>query len=87
MTKITTESSPIRRETQSIYRRRAIVVELGAVTMTLRPKGLRKGFELDYESALELAMKKEGLRVAAEKRKGQVGKLQRRRSVMFGGNR
>ena len=54
MTKITT---PVVRETVALYRGLPIVVELGRGSMVLRQKGRQERWNLDYEVALECAMK------------------------------
>lgn len=49
--------SPTRRETATVYRRRALVVELHPGYLTIRPKGLRRAAVLDYGAAYECAMR------------------------------
>ena len=58
MTKLHSES-PVVRETASQYRGRAIVVELMPGYMRLRFKGKQESHILDYEVAVECAMKVE----------------------------
>ena len=56
MTKLTSEN-PVERETQTLYRKRPIVVKLHAGFLTLRLKGSQDTFDLPYDAALEAAMK------------------------------
>jgi hypothetical protein len=58
MTKLNSES-PVVRETSAQYRGRVIVVELMPGYMRLRFKGKQESHILDYEVAVECAMKVE----------------------------
>ena len=71
---------PVRRETASSYRGRALIVELHGAFMVIRRKGTRQNVMLDYPTALEvgykiLARQQESERAAEKKaRKRSRGK-------------
>ena len=66
---LASDSKPVRRETWGTYRGRALIVELGARTVTIRQKGCRLRYEVDYEAIWSLGAKKEAERKRLEKRK------------------
>ena len=46
------------RETQAMVKRKALVVELSALTLRIRLKGARWSYEVDYESLFALGARK-----------------------------
>lgn len=60
---------PLRRETDTIYRRRALVIELGPRTITIREKGRRSGVSVSYDAVYDLGRKLEWKKLQAEKAK------------------
>lgn len=58
MTKLNTYRS-VRRETAAELRGKALIVELRQYSLTIRAKGARHGYEVDYESIFSLGAKKE----------------------------
>ena len=46
------------RETQAMVKRKALVVELSALTLRIRLKGARWSYEVDYESIFVLGARK-----------------------------
>ena len=71
----------LRRETGALYRSKPLVVELMALSMRIRPKGVKWGYEVDYESIFVLGARKEAerSRVEAGRRKsGEKGPRRRR---------
>jgi hypothetical protein len=69
----------LRRETGALYRSRPLVVELMALSLRIRPKGARWGYEVDYQSIFVLGAKKEAERSRAESRGRRNGEKGRRR--------
>lgn len=59
---------PVRRETATYYRRRALVVELHPRTLVIREKGRRDRLEVDYQAVYELACKMRWRAAQAERR-------------------
>ena len=64
------------RETQTIVKRKALVVELSALTLRIRLKGARWSYEVDYESIFLLGAKKS----ADQQREERAAQNRRRRS-------
>jgi hypothetical protein len=60
---------PLRRETALYYRGRPLLVELHPGYLTLREKGRRFTFSVDYQAILELVYKIKHRADQAEKRK------------------
>jgi hypothetical protein len=69
----------LRRETGTLYRSRPLVVELTALSLRIRPKGARWGYEVDYESIFILGARKEAERSRAESRRRRSGEKGGRR--------
>jgi hypothetical protein len=69
----------VRRETGALYRSKPLVVELTALSLRIRPKGARWGYEVDYQSIFVLGAKKEAERSRAESRGRRNGEKGRRR--------
>ena len=46
------------RETGAVLHRRPVIVELHSLTLRIRLKGARWGYEVDYESIFQLGAKK-----------------------------
>lgn len=63
---MTTIARPVRRETATFYRGRALIVELNARTLGIRLKGTRDRLVVDYTAILELGYK---LRWAMQQRR------------------
>lgn len=61
MTKITMNRT-LRRETNTLVRGTPLVLELGPHALTLRPKGARWSYQIDYDSIFALGAKKEAER-------------------------
>ena len=59
----------VRRETACRFRGRSLVIELGESSITIRQKGCRRGYQVDYESIFSLGAKKEAERAREEKKK------------------
>jgi hypothetical protein len=71
----------LRRETGALYRSKPLVVELMALSMRIRPKGAKWGYEVDYESIFVLGARKEAERSRTEARgrsSREQGKRRRR---------
>ena len=70
MTKILRNGRLIR-ETAAVVRRRALVIELHALSLRVMPKGSRCAYEVDYEAVFQLGAKKaaEAERAAKSERK------------------
>jgi hypothetical protein len=62
------------RETQAMVKRKALVVELSALTLRIRLKGARWSYEVDYESIFVL-----GARKAADQQRDERAAQKRRR--------
>ena len=60
----------VRRETSAIVQRRPLVIEIRAHTVYLRLKGVRWGYELDYESIWMLGAKKAAAQARLERQNG-----------------
>jgi hypothetical protein len=71
MTELKSESPTIR-QTGALERTRPIVVELWPRYLTIRLKGLRSGYNVDYGAILDLGRKRAWLRKRAEKRKREA---------------
>ena len=67
-------SSPIKRETATVYRRRALIVELHPGFLTIREKGRRDSVALEYGAAYECALRMRARAERAEKAKKKGGK-------------
>jgi hypothetical protein len=62
------------RETQAMVKRKALVVELSALTLRIRLKGARWSYDVDYESIFVL-----GARKAADQQRDERAAQKRRR--------
>jgi hypothetical protein len=60
------------RETSTLIGKRALVIELRALSLRVRLKGMRWGYDVDYEAVFQLGAKKaaEADRVAKSGRSG-----------------
>lgn len=78
MTKLSQRKSRLKFEVSTEVRSgrklRAIIVECGEYTATIRLKGTRQRLEVDWEGVYVLAAKKEANRVRAEKLAAKGGK-------------
>ena len=63
------------RETATVTRKRAIVIELRALSLRVRLKGMRWAYDVDYEAVFQLGAKK----AAEAERAANAGKNERRR--------
>jgi hypothetical protein len=71
----------LRPETGALYRSKPLMVELMALSMRIRPKGAKWGYDVDYESIFVLGARKEAerSRVEADRlRSGEKGTRRRR---------
>lgn len=75
------QTSPVKRETSVIFRRRALIVEITAHAAIIRAKGTRDRVVVPWEAALDLGYK---LAHAKRGRKSDEGTNQHRRSWMAG---
>ena len=69
------------RETDAVYRGKALVVELRlffSSSMLLRPKGARYGYEVDYLAIFQLGARKEAERLRAERERLKAQRATRR---------
>ena len=73
MTAIAKRKTICRTETAASFQGRALVIELRPYTVLIRQKGLRRGFELDWESVFSLAVKK-AVAAEREQRKAKKGR-------------
>jgi hypothetical protein len=69
----------VRRETGALYLSRPLGVELMALSMRIRPKGAKWGYEVDYESIFVLGARKEAERSRTEAGRRRSGEKQTRR--------
>jgi hypothetical protein len=60
-------STRLVRETGGVYHGQRLVVELGALTLRVRPKRARYDSKLDYLSTFQLGARKEAERPRAER--------------------
>jgi len=67
---------PLRRQTSATYRNRPLVIELYPGFLTVRPKGKRTPFGIEYGAVYEVAMKLAARAALAER----AAKKQRRRA-------
>lgn len=65
----------LKRETAATYRWLPLIVEIGATTLRIRPKGKRLFYEVDFESIYSLGAKKEAERLRQEKKQKRKAKL------------
>ena len=61
-------TSPVKRETSTLYRRRALIVELTAHSAIVREKGRRDRVIVPWEAVYDLGMKLRARAAAAEKK-------------------
>ena len=73
MTAIAKRKTIIRAETSTTIQHRPLIVTLGPYSLTIREKGRRKGYAVDWESIFVLGATKEADRQRAE-RKAKRGK-------------
>lgn len=64
----------LRRETSAVRQGRALVVELRTHTLTIRLKGKRRGYVVDFQSIFELGASKEAKRQMLERALKRRGK-------------
>ncbi len=67
-------NTPVVRETGAFIRRRPLVIELRELMLSIRLKGSRWAYDVDYESIFQLGAKK-----AAEKERADRSTRSRRR--------
>ena len=60
------------RETATLIRRRALVIELRALSLCVRLKGLRWAYDVDYEAAFQLGGKRR-LKLNEQRGRAKVG--------------
>jgi len=70
MTKLS-GSTPVRRETETLYRRRPLVVKLKPLYLEIREKGRRDTLLVDYAVLYDFAQKLRWKQRQAEKRAAQ----------------
>ena len=68
MTRLADRKTRSLAETAARWRGRPLVIELGAHALTIREKGRRSGFEVDYESIFAVGAKKAAEAKRAERR-------------------
>lgn len=76
---ILTADRPVERETAAQYRGRALIVTLFPGYLTLKPKGTRQVFGIDYRAIYEAAMKLAARQALAERVASKKAAGKRRR--------
>ncbi len=67
MTTIESYNKPLKRESLTRWRGRPLILELGPFSLTVREKGRRAGYEVDYQAIFSLGAKKKAQEVRAER--------------------
>ena len=65
--------SPVRRETSTLYRRRALIVELTAHAAIIREKGRRDRVTVPWDAVYDLGLKLRARELKAMKEKRRKG--------------
>jgi hypothetical protein len=65
---VTRLTKPVKRETATVVRHRALMAELHAGYLTLREKGRRAGVSVDYRAIYDLGWKMLARQKAAERK-------------------